>query len=132
MSENAEPTLRELGERGDIIKRIHRGLAERGMRGAPIMLAGEPGHPVGRLVARGLDDELTGTPVSSRRHGQAHHHTAARSRCRRDGTPGSIVELRKLTTPGAGGASRWRSLDLQQAADHGDRRDLARPAGDRP
>ena len=35
VSENAEATLRELGERGDIIKRIHRGLTERGIeRGA--------------------------------------------------------------------------------------------------
>src|SRR3546814_14045681 len=35
ISENAEATLRELGERGDIIKRIHRGLTERGIaRGA--------------------------------------------------------------------------------------------------
>ena len=28
LSENAEPTLRALGERSDIIKRIHRGLTE--------------------------------------------------------------------------------------------------------
>ena len=31
MAEAAEPTLRELGERGDIIRRIHRGLTERGI-----------------------------------------------------------------------------------------------------
>ncbi len=43
MSENAEVTLRELGKRGDIIKRIHRGLAEQGIeRGAAnYVLAGE-------------------------------------------------------------------------------------------
>ncbi|MBX9739544.1 MAG: relaxase/mobilization nuclease domain-containing protein, partial [Beijerinckiaceae bacterium] len=62
VSENAETTLRELGERGDIIKRIHRGLAERGIeRGAAsYVLAGESldDPVVGRLVARGLDDEL--------------------------------------------------------------------------
>ncbi|MCB7372901.1 DUF3363 domain-containing protein, partial [Bacteroides caccae] len=31
VSETAEKTLRALGERGDIIKRIHRGLTERGI-----------------------------------------------------------------------------------------------------
>lgn len=31
ISENAEATLRQLGERGDIIKRIHRGLTEHGI-----------------------------------------------------------------------------------------------------
>ncbi|WP_163078785.1 DUF3363 domain-containing protein, partial [Acinetobacter baumannii] len=65
VSENAEKTLRALGERGDIIKRIHRGLTERGIeRGAAsYVLAGESiDDPViGRLVDRGLDDELKGT-----------------------------------------------------------------------
>jgi type IV secretory pathway VirD2 relaxase len=39
----AEATLRELGERGDIIKRMHRALTERGIeRGsASYVLAGE-------------------------------------------------------------------------------------------
>jgi type IV secretory pathway VirD2 relaxase len=65
MDEAAETTLRELGERGDIIKRIHRGLTERGIERATAsyVLAGEsldaPG--IGRLVDRGLDDELKGT-----------------------------------------------------------------------
>src|SRR3546814_6753543 len=43
IAENAEATLRQLGERGDIIKRIHRGLTEHGIeRGASsYVLAGE-------------------------------------------------------------------------------------------
>ena len=57
--------LRELGERGDIIKRMHRALTERGIeRGsAGYVLAAESldGPVVGRLVERGLDDELKGT-----------------------------------------------------------------------
>src|SRR3546814_2047329 len=65
IAENAEATLRQLGERGDIIKRIHRGLTEHGIeRGASsYVLAGESldDPVVGRLVARGLDDELKGT-----------------------------------------------------------------------
>ena len=59
ISENAEATLRQLGERGDIIKRIHRGLTEHGIeRGASsYVLAGESldDPVVGRLVARGLE-----------------------------------------------------------------------------
>lgn len=61
----AETVLRELGQRGDIIKRMHRALTERGIeRGsASYVLAGESlDVPViGRLVERGLDDELKGT-----------------------------------------------------------------------
>src|SRR3546814_18964989 len=78
-SENAEATLRELGERGDIIKRIHRGLTERGIeRGAAsYVLASESlNEPVvGRLVDRGLDDELKGTAyaVVDGTDGRTHH-----------------------------------------------------------
>ena len=59
MDAAAETTLRELGERGDIIKRIHRGLTERGIERATAsyVLAGESLDVpiVGRLVDRGLD-----------------------------------------------------------------------------
>jgi type IV secretory pathway VirD2 relaxase len=62
---SAEATLRELGERGDIIKRMHRALTERGIeRGsASYVLAAEclDTPIVGRLVDRGLDDELKGS-----------------------------------------------------------------------
>src|SRR5262249_53357691 len=65
MAEEAEHTLRELGERGDIIKRMHRALTERGIERdtSRYVLAGDTiGDPiVGRLVDRGLDDELRGT-----------------------------------------------------------------------
>jgi type IV secretory pathway VirD2 relaxase len=102
MSENAEATLRELGERGDIIKRIHRGLAERGIeRGAAnYVLAGESldDPVVGRLVARGLDDELKGTAyaVVDGADGRTHHIKLPDLDAAGDGTPGSIVELRKF------------------------------------
>ena len=102
MSENAEATLRELGERGDIIKRIHRGLAERGIeRGAAnYVLAGESldDPVVGRLVARGLDDELTGTAyaVVDGADGRTHHIKLPDLDAAGDGPPGSIVELRKF------------------------------------
>jgi hypothetical protein len=102
ISENAEPTLRELGERGDIIKRIHRGLTERGIeRGAAsYVLAGESINDpvVGRLVDRGLDDELKGTAyaVVDGTDGRTHHIKLPDLDAAGDSAPGSIVELRKF------------------------------------
>ena len=102
ISENAEATLRELGERGDIIKRIHRGLSERGIeRGAAsYVLAGESlDEPVvGRLVDRGLDDELKGTAyaVVDGADGRTHHIKLADLDAAGDSAPGSVVELRRF------------------------------------
>jgi len=102
LSGKAEPILRELGERGDIIKRIHRGLTERGNeRGAAnYVLAGESlDEPViGRLVDRGLDDELKGTAyaVVDGVDGRTHHIRLPDFDTAGDGAPGSIVELRKF------------------------------------
>ncbi|GGC94295.1 relaxase/mobilization nuclease domain-containing protein [Chelatococcus reniformis] len=102
MVENAQATLRELGERGDIIKRIHRSLAERGIeRGAAsYVLASESlDQPViGRLVDRGLDDELRGSAyaVVDGVDGRTHHVRLPDLDAASDGAPGSIVELRKF------------------------------------
>lgn len=102
VSENAEATLRELGERGDIIKRIHRGLTERGIQrgAASYVLAGESlDDPViGRLVDRGLDDELKGTAyaVVDGTDGRTHHIKLPDLDAAGDSAPGSIVELRKF------------------------------------
>jgi type IV secretory pathway VirD2 relaxase len=102
LTENAEATLRELGERGDIIRRIHRGLTERGIeRGAAsYVLAGESlDVPViGRLVDRGLDDELKGTAyaVVDGVDGRTHHVKLPDLDAAGDSAPGSIVELRKF------------------------------------
>jgi len=96
----AESTLRELGERGDIIKRMHRALTERGIeRGsASYVLAGESlDVPViGRLVERGLDDELRGTAyaVVDGVDGRTHHIRLPHLDATGDSPPGSIVELR--------------------------------------
>ncbi|MEC5292247.1 relaxase/mobilization nuclease domain-containing protein [Aurantimonas sp. C2-3-R2] len=102
MDETAETTLRELGERGDIIKRIHRGLTERGIeRGAKnYVLAGESlDDPViGRLVDRGLDDELkvTAFAVIDGVDGRTHHIRLPHIDAAGDSAPGSIVELRRF------------------------------------
>ncbi|MGZ9156001.1 MAG: DUF3363 domain-containing protein, partial [Candidatus Binatia bacterium] len=65
LSENAEPIMRALGERSDIIKRIHRGLTDQGIERSVADFAldgGDATSPIiGRLVARGLHDELKGT-----------------------------------------------------------------------
>jgi type IV secretory pathway VirD2 relaxase len=60
----AEPTLRDLGMRGDIIKTMHRAFTQRGQdRGVAdyVIDSGTPSAPIiGRVVERGLHDELTG------------------------------------------------------------------------
>ncbi|TBZ19277.1 relaxase/mobilization nuclease domain-containing protein [Rhizobium leguminosarum] len=102
ISEKAEATLRELGERGDIIKRMHRALTDRGIeRGAAsYVLAGESLNDpvVGRLVTRGLDDELKGTAyaVVDGVDGRTHHIKLPDIEAAGDSAPGSIVELRKF------------------------------------
>ena len=100
IGDKAESTLRELGERGDIIKRMHRALTERGIeRGsADYVLAAESldAPIVGRLVERGLDDELIGTAyaVVDGVDGRSHHIKLADLNAAGDSAPGSIVELR--------------------------------------
>jgi type IV secretory pathway VirD2 relaxase len=100
IKDEVETVLRELGERGDIIKRMHRALSERGIeRGsASYVLAAESlDVPViGRLVERGLDDELRGTAyaVVDGVDGRTHHIKLPHLDAAGDSAPGSIVELR--------------------------------------
>jgi len=102
MADETEATLRVLGERGDIIKRMHRALTERGIeRGASnYVLAGESiGDPVvGRLLDRGLDDELKGTAyaVVDGTDGRTHHVKLSDLDAAGDSATGSIVELRQF------------------------------------
>ena len=100
IGDKAETTMRELGERADIIKRMHRSLTDRGIdRGsADYVLAAESldAPIVGRLVERGLDDELKGTAyaVVDGVDGRSHHIKLADLNAAADSAPGSIVELR--------------------------------------
>ena len=102
ISDKAETTLRELGERGDIIKRMHRALTERGIeRGSSnyVLAAESLDTPIiGRLVDRGLDDELKSTAyaVVDGVDGRTHHIRLPDLEATGDGAPGSIVELRKF------------------------------------
>ena len=102
LATDAEPRLRELGERGDIIKRLHKTLAKDGASRAPSSWAVEGeahGEPVvGRLIANGLDDELRGTAfaVVDGIDGRVHHLKLPDIESASDGPIGGIVELRRF------------------------------------
>lgn len=102
IDETAEATLRQLGERGDIIKRMHRALTANGIdRGASgyVLAAESLDVPVvGRLVERGLDDELIGTAyaVVDGTDGRTHHIRLPDLIATSDGAAGAIVELRSF------------------------------------
>jgi type IV secretory pathway VirD2 relaxase len=95
-----EETLRDLAIRGDIIKTMHRAMTD-GAR-APDMagfaIHGEdvPDRIIGRLVERGLHDELAGTAyaIIDGADGRTHHIRFADLDMTGDAQPGAIVELR--------------------------------------
>jgi len=95
-----EPTLRELGTRGDIIKTMHRALTGAGREPdvAGFALHGEMvGDPVvGRLVARGLHDELGGSAyaIVEGVDGRTHHLRFSDLELTGDSAPGAVVEVR--------------------------------------
>lgn len=101
----AETVLRALGERDDIIRRLHRALTENGIeRGAAgfVLAAEHVDAPViGRLVERGLDDELKGTAyaIVDGVDGRTHHIRFAALDATGDARSGAIVELRAYETP---------------------------------
>lgn len=111
IGEDAESVLRALGERGDIIKRIHRGLRERGLERATADFIWESealSEPiVGRLISRGLDDELKGSAfaIIDGVDGRAHHVRLKDLDATSDAAPGAIVEVRRLP-PHDGGMPR--------------------------
>jgi type IV secretory pathway VirD2 relaxase len=102
LADEAEQTLRQLGERGDIIKRMHRALAERGVdrSATSFVLAAESVDQsvIGRLIDRGLHDELYGTAyvVIDGVDGRTHHIRLSDLYATGDSSLGSIVELRKF------------------------------------
>lgn len=97
----AEETLRELGIRGDSIKTMHRALARGGInRGADVGLhAGDEAPAIlGRLIERGLHDELSGSAyaVVDGVDGRAHHVRFTDLDATGDGEPGAVVEVRRF------------------------------------
>jgi type IV secretory pathway VirD2 relaxase len=95
-----EPTLRDLGVRGDIIKTMHRVMTGTGREPdvAGFALHGDdPSDPVlGRLVERGLHDELKGSAyaIVEGIDGRTHHLQFADLEFAGDAAPGAIVEAR--------------------------------------
>jgi type IV secretory pathway VirD2 relaxase len=102
LATEAEQRLRDLGERGDIIKRLHKCLTKDGATRAPSSWALEgkrQGEPViGRFIARGLDDELRGSAfaVVDGIDGRVHHLKLPDIESASDGPIGGIVELRRF------------------------------------
>jgi len=95
-----EPVLRELGIRGDIIKNMHRTMTGVGREPdvSGFALHGDyPTIPVlGRLVGRGLHDELRGTAyvIIEGVDGRTHHLRFSDLGMTGDGGHGAIVEAR--------------------------------------
>ena len=112
-----EPTLRALGERGDIIKTMHRALGQ-GNRvpdsGAFAIHGDDQPNVLGRLADRGLHDELKGSAyvVIDGVDGRAHHVRFGSLEATGDAQIGAIVEARPFT----GGDGRQR-LNLAVRSD---------------
>ena len=100
LPDTAEARLRELQLRGDIIKRLHRAMSDQGVKRSPVAFvldAAAAGTPVlGRLSARGLDDELAGSAfvVIDGVDGRAHHVRLPDLDAASDAPLGAVVEAR--------------------------------------
>lgn len=96
----AENTLRDLSVRNDIIKTMHKAMSRDGGRydaSALAVHAQAPGEPIiGRLVERGLHDELAGSAyaIIDGVDGRTHHLRFSDMEMTGDAKAGSIVELR--------------------------------------
>jgi type IV secretory pathway VirD2 relaxase len=135
LSDRLELTLREVGERGDIIKAVNRSLAERGeARGAEsILLHGEATSvPVtGRVIGKELTDELgdrVGLIIDGI-DGRVHHVALGGAATADKARIGAIVEIgRAASTPRpadrniaelAGGTGEYRPSQHRAIAEAG-------------
>jgi type IV secretory pathway VirD2 relaxase len=95
---NIEPTLRALGDRGDIIRTMHRALSGKGLTFDAERFAlhgrSDGERVIGRLVERGLHDELTGEAyaIVDGVDGRTHHLRLPDIERTSDAAPGAIVE----------------------------------------
>jgi type IV secretory pathway VirD2 relaxase len=115
---DAEVALRALGQRQDVIARLHRAFSERGLESDParFVLDGGDVPLVGRLCGRGLDDELRGSgyAIVEGLDGRTHHVRFADLDDAGDAPMGGIVEVRRLEWQG-----RRSRLVLQVRSDLG-------------
>jgi type IV secretory pathway VirD2 relaxase len=102
--EDLEPRLRALGERGDIIKTLHRAFrdADRDVADLQIQTQDLPAPIVGRLVDRGLHDELNGRAyvVVDGVDGRLHHFRFRDLSATGDTPVGGLVEIRSRRIEG--------------------------------
>jgi type IV secretory pathway VirD2 relaxase len=106
VAEGAQAKLRELGARGDIIRTIGQALKAQG-QDRPLdsyaIVSGAPETPIaGRLIDKGLHDELTGTAyaVIDGTDGRTHHvHLPGIEALEQSPALGGIVELRAVARP---------------------------------
>lgn len=92
-----EQTLREMADRGDIIRTMHRALGGKDRAQIDSAIEATPTEPIlGRLVERGLHDELTGEAyaVIDAVDGRVHHLRFRDLEATGDTPPGGIVETR--------------------------------------
>jgi type IV secretory pathway VirD2 relaxase len=104
-----EETLRDLGARGDIIRTMHRAMQGLGAERAAgdFAIHGDRPEPIiGRLVERGIADELKGSgyAIIDGIDGRVHHIRFTDIEATGDGHPGAVVELRRYQD--AGGRER--------------------------
>jgi type IV secretory pathway VirD2 relaxase len=99
LSDRLEPTMRALGERGDIVKAINRALAARGQQRSPEAFSlhdDEPGAPiVGRLIDKQLTHELgdrIGVVIDGI-DGRVHHVALPNASAAEQAPLGAIVEV---------------------------------------
>ena len=123
LSPNIENTLRRVGERGDIIKTMHRGLKAKGLDvGAADYSIFDPGDPraptiTGRIIDRGLHDELDdGHYIMVDAADRRVHYVALDPQQDMNDLPlGAVVEVR----PGEIGPSRADRLIAEVAGPNG-------------
>jgi type IV secretory pathway VirD2 relaxase len=100
---DTEQILRDLETRGDIIKSVHRAMAGKGWaadRSQVTIHAKTPAeHILGRLAARGFQDELSGTAyaIVQAVDGRTHHLRFSSFEATGDTPVGGIVELHHKT-----------------------------------
>ena len=121
-----EQTLREMADRGDIIRTMHRALGGQSRAQSDFAIESAPVEPIlGRLVERGLHDELRGEAyaVIDAVDGRIHHVRFPDIEATGDTPAGGIVETRSWS-PKDGGRQRlalvgrsYVSLDQQVGAD---------------
>ncbi|VVT24727.1 DUF3363 domain-containing protein [Rhizobium sp. EC-SD404] len=121
-----EETLRDLAIRGDIIKTMHRAMGGQSRAASDFAIQAAPSEPIlGRLVERGLHDELKGEAyaVIDGVDGRVHHVRFADLDATGDTPTGGIAETRSWS-PKEGGRRRLAlvgrsdfALDAQVSAD---------------